>query len=220
MTKTVLSWSSGKDSAWALHVLRQDPSVEVIGLLTTLNRDADRVAMHGVRRALLERQAEAAGLPVDVVELPYPCSNEDYEAAMTGAVDRAKAAGAEVFAFGDLFLEDIRAYREAQLAGTGLGAVFPLWGQDTRALAEAMIDAGLEAIVTCVDPKQLDPSFAGRRFDRALLRDLPAHVDPCGENGELHTLVIAGPMLERPIACTVGEVVERDGFVYADVVPA
>lgn len=215
--KTVLSWSSGKDSAWALHTLRADPSVEVVGLLTTVNAEAQRVAMHGVRRALLQRQAEAVGLPLDVVELPWPCSNEDYEARMRGAIERAKALGAEAFAFGDLFLEDIRAYREAQLEGTGLRPIFPLWGRDTAALADEMIAGGLEAVVTCVDPKQLDASFAGRRWDRALLDDLPEGVDPCGENGELHTLVTDGPMFTRGLEVGVGEVVERGGFVFADV---
>ncbi len=212
-----MSWSSGKDSAWALHRLRQREDYAVAGLLTTLNSAFDRVAMHSTRRALLEAQARAAGLPLVTVPLPWPCSNADYEALMREACASAVASGVEAVAFGDLFLEDVRRYREEHLAGTGLQPVFPLWGLDTRRLAEEMIDGGLRARLVCVDPRKLPAEFAGREFDTALLRDLPAGVDPCGENGEFHTAVVAGPMFREPIPIEAGEVVERDGFVFADV---
>jgi uncharacterized protein (TIGR00290 family) len=217
--RTLLSWSSGKDSAWTLHRLRLEPGYEVVGLVTTVNEAAQRVAMHAVREALLEAQAEAAGLPLWRVPIPSPCSNEQYEAAMGEAIDRARREGIEALAFGDLYLEDIRAYRESRMAGTGIEPVFPLWKQPTHALAEQMVAAGLRAVLTCVDPKKLPSDFAGREFDRALLRDLPAGIDPCGENGEFHTFACAGPMFRRPIEVKRGEVVERDGFVFADVTP-
>jgi uncharacterized protein (TIGR00290 family) len=215
--RLLVSWSSGKDSAWALHSLRQRGDFEVAGLLTTLNSAFDRVAMHSTRRALLEAQARAAGLPLHSVPLPWPCSNEHYESAMRTACDAAVAEGIEAIAFGDLFLEDIRRYREDKLQGTGLEPVFPIWGLDTRLLAEEMIAGGLRARIVCVDPKKLPAEFAGREFDAGFLRDLPAGVDPCGENGEFHTAVYAGPMFQEPIAVETGEVVERDGFVFADV---
>jgi uncharacterized protein (TIGR00290 family) len=215
--RTLLSWSTGKDSAWALHVLRQRPDVAVVGLLTTVNAAFDRVAMHGVRRALLEAQAEAAGLPLHVLEIPHPCPNADYERIMGTFVAEAKASGVTEMAFGDLFLADIRAYREQQLAGTGIAPIFPLWQRETRALAQEMIAGGLVAHLTCVDPSKLDRAFAGRAFDAALLADLPAGVDPCGENGEFHTFVSAGPMFCDPVQVRRGEVVERDGFVFADL---
>lgn len=212
-----LSWSSGKDSAWALHVLRQQDSYEIAGLLTTINATASRVAMHAVRETLLEKQAEAAGLPLIKVPIPYPCPNEAYEAAMTTAMDRAKREKVSVMAFGDLFLEEVRNYRLEKLAPTGIDPVFPLWGLKTKALAREMVSAGLRAHITCVDPKQLDPAYAGRTFDDAFLDDLPAGVDPCGENGEFHSFTYAGPMFSAPIAIAPGEVVERDGFVFADL---
>ncbi len=214
-----LSWSSGKDAAWALHELRRDAQVEVVGLLTTLNEEAERVAMHGVRRELLRAQARAVGLPAIEVDLPYPCPNGEYEARMAAACERAVAAGVQAVAFGDLYLEDVRRYREEMLAETPLEPLFPLFGRDTRALADEMIAAGLRAHLACVDSRKLDPSFAGRAFDGDLLRDLPADVDPCGENGEFHTFVHAGPMFAHPIPVSVGEVVDRDGFVFADLVP-
>jgi uncharacterized protein (TIGR00290 family) len=217
-TKVLLSWSSGKDSAWALHVLGGDPSLEVAALLTTFNESADRVAMHAVRRELVERQAEAAGLPLWRVPIPSPCPNEIYEARMREAVDRARAEGFTHVAFGDLFLEDVRRYREERLAGTGLDPLFPLWGRPTDALARDMLAAGLEATITCVDPRQLDAAFVGRRWDTALLDALPATVDPCGERGEFHTFCHAGPMFARPIPVSAGVTVEREGFVFADVV--
>lgn len=215
--KTLLSWSSGKDGAWALHVLRQRGEVEVVGLVTTLNEAFERVAMHGVREALLERQAAAAGLPLWKVPIPHPCSNAQYEEAMAALVERALAEGVSAMAFGDLFLADIRAYRERQLAGTGIEPLFPVWGMPTAALAREMVAAGLRARVTCVDPRQLSPGFAGRIFDAAFLDDLPPEVDPCGERGEFHTFCTAGPMFDAPLEVVPGEVVERDGFVFADL---
>jgi len=218
MKRVLLSWSSGKDSAWSLHVLRQDHNLEVVGLLTTLNEAFDRVAMHAVRRELLEAQAEAAGLPLQAVPIPWPCSNEQYEKIMADVCVQTRAAGVEAVAFGDLFLTDIRAYRERQLKGTGLEPLFPLWNLDTRHLARAMIAGGLRAKLTCVDPKRLAPSFAARDFDQRLLDELPAGVDPCGENGEFHSFVYAAPVFDKALPIQMGEIVERDGFVFADVV--
>jgi uncharacterized protein (TIGR00290 family) len=215
-----MSWSTGKDSTLALAEARRDPSLEVVGLLTTVNEDADRVAMHAVRRLLLEAQAEALGLPLHVVPIPQACRNETYEARMQRAVDAAREDGVTRMVFGDLYLEDVRAYREQNLAPTGIEPVFPLWGRPTRALAGEMLAAGVAATLTCVDPRQLDPAFVGRRFDADLLADLPAGVDPCGENGEFHTFVHDGPGFAHPLAVAVGEVVHRDGFTFADVVPA
>jgi uncharacterized protein (TIGR00290 family) len=215
--KAMLSWSSGKDSAWALHVLRQQNELEIVGLLTTLNQQFERVAMHAVRAQLLRAQAAAAELPLFEVPLPWPCSNAEYEAEMSKAVAAARARGVTVMAFGDLFLEDIRQYRVDKLSGTGIRPVFPLWGLPTGELAQSMIAGGLEARLTCVDPRQMPRELAGRAFDAALLRDLPASVDPCGERGEFHTFAHAGPMFRRPIPIESGEVVERDGFVFADL---
>jgi uncharacterized protein (TIGR00290 family) len=215
--RTWLSWSSGKDSAWALHMLRTRGEAEVVGLLTTLNREAGRVAMHAVREELLDAQAAAAGLPLVKVLLPSPCSNDAYEDAMRGAIAQARAEGITHMAFGDLFLEDVRQYRERMLAGTGLQPIFPLWKQPTGQLADRMVAAGLRAYLTCVDPKQLSPAFAGRIFDEWLLKDLPEGVDPCGERGEFHSFAYTGPMFERPIPVRPGEVVTRDGFVFADL---
>lgn len=216
---TWLSFSSGKDSAWALHCLRERREDRVTGLFTTVNETFGRVAMHAVRRELLHRQAAAAGLPLHVVDIPAPCSNELYEERMGALVERARREGVERMAFGDLFLEDIRSYREEKLEGTGIAPLFPLWGAETGELARAMIRGGLVAHLTCVDPRKLPAAFAGRRFDEALLAELPESVDPCGENGEFHTFVSAGPMFSHPIPIGVGEVVERDGFVFADVHP-
>lgn len=216
--RVLLSWSSGKDSAWTLHVLRQQ-AVEVVGLLTTVNERYDRVAMHAVRRELLEMQARAAGLPLCPVPIPSPCSNEEYDAAMTRVLERARADGISSVAFGDLFLEDIRRYREERLASTGVSPLFPLWGIPTATLAQDMIGAGLCAQVTCVDPRQLSSTFAGRKFDATFLADLPPTVDPCGERGEFHTFAWAGPMFDHPVPVQVGAVAERDGFVFADLLP-
>lgn len=220
MKKTLVSWSSGKDSAWMVHVLRQQPDVQLAGLLTTVNAAAGRVAMHAVRESLLQRQASALGLPLRTIGLPFPCPNDAYEQLMTAAVEAALADGFTHVAFGDLFLEDIRAYRERQLAGTGLTPIFPLFGADTATLAREMIAGGLRARLTCVDPRVLDRRFAGRAFDEELLAELPPGVDPCGERGEFHSFAYAGPMFERPVDVQAGEVVERDGFVFADLVEA
>lgn len=218
--KTLLAWSSGKDSAWSLHVLRAAGEVEVVGLLTTINEAVDRVAMHAVRTELLRAQAAAADLPLWPVAIPWPCSNAEYEAAMAAALERARGDGIEAVAFGDLFLEDIRRYREERMGPTGLKPLFPLWGRPTAPLAREMIAGGLRARLTCVDPRSLDGRFAGRDFDAALLDELPATVDPCGERGEFHTFAYDGPMFARPIPIRSGEVVTRDGFVFADLVPA
>ncbi len=218
LPKVVLSWSSGKDSAWALHVLRQRDDVEVVGLLTTLNQKAGRVAMHAVREQLLELQAEALGLPLYKVWIPEPCSNEEYEAAMRKAVARALADGVTHMAFGDLYLEDVRDYRIDKLAGTGLEPIFPIWGLDTTDLAQTMVREGLRAHVTCVDPRVLDRSFAGRTYDADFVADLPEAIDPCGENGEFHSFVFDGPMFETPLPVVATEIVERGGFVFSDVI--
>ena len=215
--KTLVSWSSGKDSAWLVHVLRSMPDVAIGALLTTVNADAQRVAMHAVRVELLEAQAASLELPLWQVPIPSPCPNELYERAMAAAVDRAVREGFTHVAFGDLFLEDVRRYREERLAGTGLTPVFPLFGADTKSLAREMVAAGLRARLTCVDPRALDRSFVGREFDAALLDDLPSAVDPCGERGEFHSFAYGGPMFRAPIAVAAGEVVERDGFVFADL---
>ena len=216
MKRVLLSWSSGKDSAWALHLLRSDPSVEVCALVTTLNEQFDRVAMHGTRRSVLEAQARAANLPLWIVPLPWPCSNEIYEQKMAEVCRRAVAEKIDAVAFGDLFLADIRAYREKQLAGTGLEPLFPVWLIPTDALAQQMISGGLRARLSCVDSKQLPAEFAGREFDKDLLRDLPPSADPCGERGEFHTCVYAGPMFSAPLPLESGEIVDRDGFAFAD----
>jgi uncharacterized protein (TIGR00290 family) len=213
---TWLSWSSGKDSAWSLHELQRG-GVPVAGLFTTVNAAFDRVAMHAVRRSLLEAQAHAAGLPLHVIEIPHPCPNADYERILGAFVAGAKAQGVTEMAFGDLFLADIRAYREKQLSGSGIKPVFPLWQRNTRALAEEMLAGGLVAHLSCVDPRKVDRAYAGRTFDAALLADLPAGVDACGENGEFHTFVSAGPMFVRPVPVRCGDVVERDAIVFADL---
>jgi uncharacterized protein (TIGR00290 family) len=216
-SKILLSWSSGKDSAWALQVLRRQDQYEIAGLVTTVNSAFDRVAMHSTRRALVEQQAEASGLPLQVVDLPWPCSNAEYERIMKTVCDQAVAQGITGFAFGDLFLADIRAYRERQLQGSGLKPIFPLWQMPTRELAREMIAAGLRAKLICVDPAKLAPEFVGRDFDEQLLADLPPGVDPCGENGEFHSFVYAGPMFDREIPVVAGERVQRDGFWFCDV---
>lgn len=220
MQKALVSWSGGKDSAWALHLLRQQGKFALAGLLTTFNEAFDRVAMHGIRHDLMVAQAEAVGLPLWPVPLPWPCDNATYEARWREACRRALAEGVEVVVFGDLFLADIREYREKQLRGSGLEPLFPLWQRPTTALANEMVQDGLRAKLTCIDSRILPDSFAGREFDRALLNDLPQAVDPCGERGEFHSFVYAGPMLAKPIAIEVGEVVKRDVFVYADLLPA
>ncbi len=218
--KALIAWSSGKDSAWALHEARRAGEFDIIGALTTVTDAFGRVSMHGVREQLLMAQLEAAELPAIVVRIPYPCPNEIYEREMAAAMADAKARGVTHVIFGDLFLEDIRAYREKQLKDSGMTPVFPLWLRPTDALARAMIDSGLEAHLTVVDRKKLASDFAGRRFDNALLSALPAGIDPCGENGEFHSFVSAGPMLKRKIPVRVGDTIERDGFAFADLLPA
>lgn len=220
MKKILLSWSSGKDSAWSLHVLRQLGRYEIAALITTINSAFDRVAMHSSRRTLVEMQAEAAGLPLITVPLPWPCSNADYESAMKAVCDRAVGDGVQAIAFGDLFLEDIRAYRDRQLQGTGLEPLFPLWLRHTDLLAREMIHGGLRAKLVCIDPQKLAPEFVGREFDEQLLTDLPPGIDPCGENGEFHSFVYAGPMFSRAIPITSGDRVQRDGFWYVDLLAA
>src|SRR5690348_6535269 len=217
MKRILLSWSSGKDSAWTLHVLRQMPDIEVVGLLMTLNQAAKRVAMHAVRQSLLEEQARATGLPATMLEVPWPCSNQEYETIMAAACQDAVAGGIDAVAFGDLFLRDIRAYREKQMQGSGLEPLFPLWEIPTDQLARDMMRAGLRARLTCVDLKKLGAEFAGREFDEQLVRDLPPGIHPCGENGEFHTFCYAGPMFAKPIEVTPGELVLRDGFACAEL---
>jgi uncharacterized protein (TIGR00290 family) len=215
--KAFISWSSGKDSAFALHEARRLGLADVVGVLTTVNEVHDRVAMHGVRNTLLDRQIAELGLPAIKVPLPSPCPNEIYEARMAEATARIKAQGVRHMIFGDLFLEDIRAYRDQKLAAADMEALYPLWRRETRALAEEMISSGLIAHIVCLDPRRIDRKFAGRQFDRDLLRELPPGIDPCGENGEFHTVVSAGPMFKSAIPVTIGETVERDGFIFTDV---
>ena len=220
MTKCLVSWSSGKDSAWLVHVLRRMPDVELGALLTTINESVQRVARHAVRVELLEAQADALGLPLWQVPIPSPCPNDVYERAMAQAVARAVDEGFTHVAFGDLFLEDVRRYREERLEGTGLTPLFPLFGADTSALAREMVASGLGARLTCVNPKVLDGAFVGREFDARLLDELPASIDPCGERGEFHTFAYRGPMFRRPIPIERGVIVERDGYFFADLLPA
>jgi uncharacterized protein (TIGR00290 family) len=219
VTKVILSWSSGKDSAWTLHLLRQQPNIQIAALLTTFNSQANRVAMHAVRRALVEMQAERAGIPLWAVELPWPCSNLEYEDRMRAACQRATAEGITAVAFGDLFLQDVRDYRVRQLQGSGLEPLFPVWQIPTQELSQEMIAAGVKAKITCVDPGKLAKSFVGQDYDSRWLETLPAGIDPCGENGEFHTFVYDAPVFSSPLAVRTGEVVERDGFVFADVLP-
>jgi uncharacterized protein (TIGR00290 family) len=217
LKKILLSWSSGKDSAWSLRVLRQRPDIEVLGLLTTINTNFQRVAMHSTRRELLQAQADAAGLPLWEVPLPWPCSNEIYEQSMRDACGAAVRAGISGIAFGDLFLEEIRRYREDRLQGTGLEPMFPLWGRDTRELIHEMLDGGLRARIVCVDPRKMAADFIGWDLDLTTIQQLPAGVDPCGENGEFHTFAYAGPMFSQPIPIESGVIVQRDGFLFADL---
>jgi uncharacterized protein (TIGR00290 family) len=215
--KTLIAWSSGKDSAWALHEVRRDGAYDVVGAVTTVTDTFARVSMHGVREELLRAQLAAAGLAAMIVPIPYPCTNEVYETRMADALAQAKQAGVTHIIFGDLFLTDVRAYREQRLAGTGIAPLFPLWRRPTDALAREMIGAGVETYLVSVDLRQLGQKFAGRRFDQRLLSELPAGADPCGENGEFHSCVVAGPMFDHQIPVTVGETVVRDGFAYTDL---
>lgn len=217
--KTLMSWSSGKDSAWALHTLQQNPDIDVVGLFCTVNKAFERVAMHGVRIELLQRQADSIGLPLEILEIPYPCSNSDYEHIMGEFVRRAHEYSIEHFAFGDLFLEDIRNYREDKLKDSGITPIFPIWGIPTEQLSRTMLSGGLRTVITCIDPKQITEDFAGREFNEEFLASLPEGIDPCGENGEFHSFVFDGPMFKEKIAIRVGDIVHRDGFVFADVLP-
>lgn len=218
-TPVLMCWSGGKDSARALHELLRDPEFRVVGLLTTITREFDRVSMHGVRRELVERQAAALGLPLSVVEIPSPCTNADYEAAMSNALAPFLEAGVRDVAFGDIFLEDLRRYREEKLAAVDMRALFPIFGRSTVELAREFIDLGFRATITCLDPRALSPEFAGRELDERFFEEVPANVDPCGENGEYHSFVHASPDFLAPIAVRVGERVERDGFVFVDLAP-
>jgi len=217
--KILLSWSSGKDSAWALHVLRQQPEMEVVGLVSTINEEFDRVAMHAVRMELLRQQAECLGVPLRLVKLPFPCGNEVYEERMNALIAAAQEEGIEAIAFGDLFLADVRRYREKMMAGTGIAPLFPLWERPTAELAEEMITGGLRARITCIDPRCMPASLAGREYNRDFLSALPAGVDPCGENGEFHSFAYDGPMFSHTVEFNVGETVERDGFIFTDLLP-
>lgn len=218
--KTLLSWSSGKDSAWALYRLRQDPHLELCGLFTVVNETYQRVSMHATRLELLQRQAEAVGFPVRIINIPHPCRNAQCDAIMRTFVQEASAQGIERMAFGDLFLQEVRTYRENQLQGTGIKPIFPLWGIPTRTLAEQMLAAGVAAYLSCVDPKKLPVALAGRPWSKALLDEFPADVDPCGENGEFHTVAVGGPCFRAPIPVRIGETVAREGFVFADIIPS
>lgn len=217
--KILLSWSSGKDSAWALHVLRQRSDVEVVGLFSTVNQEFERVAMHAVRNELVKRQAESAGLPVQLIPIPFPCSNADYENIMGAFIKQVKQQGIDGIAFGDLYLEDIRNYREEKLANTGITPIFPLWGKDTRLLSEEMLQGGLRAIITCIDPKTMPSELAGKEYNQSFLQQLPTDVDPCGEKGEFHSFAFDGPAFKRPVNVAVGETVSRDGFIFTDLLP-
>lgn len=218
--KAVVSWSSGKDSAFALHEVRRAGQFEVVGLLTTVSETFNRVAMHGTRESLLDRQIAALNLPCLKISLPSPCPNAVYEVRMAEACAHIKEQGVRHMVFGDLFLEDIRAYREARLKDAGIEAVFPLWKRETRALAQEMVTSGMVAHLVCIDPHRMERRFAGRCFDGDFLVELPGDVDPCGENGEFHTAVSASPMFNAPIAVKTGDIVERDGFVFADIIPS
>jgi uncharacterized protein (TIGR00290 family) len=216
--RTLLSWSSGKDSAWALYQLQSDPEIDLRGLFCTVNSEFNRVSMHAVRVELLQLQAEHIGIPLQVIEIPFPCSNEQYEEMMARFVEGARGENIEQFAFGDLFLEDVRSYRKEKLSGTSITPVFPIWGVHTSQLSREIVSSGLRAVITCVDPKQLPEQFIGREYNQEFLNDLPQGVDPCGENGEFHSFAYAGPMFQKPLQISLGEVVHRDGFIFIDVI--
>ena len=213
-----MSWSSGKDCAWAFYKLQQNPEIDIDGLFSTVNSEFNRVAMHAVRVELLQQQAKCIGLPLEIIEIPYPCSNELYEEIMARFVETSKKANIENIAFGDLYLEDVRNYREEKLNGTGITPIFPIWGIPTNQLSKEMIGSGLRAVITCVDPKQIPKEFIGREYNESFLNDLPEGVDPCGENGEFHSFVFDGPMFNKHMEISLGNVVHRDGFVFIDVV--
>lgn len=218
--KTLISWSSGKDSAWTLHVLRQDPNVEVVGLFCTVNKMFDRVAIHGVRVELLKQQAESVNLPLHIVYLPFPCTDDDYIQVMNSFIIEAENMGIECFAFGDLFLEDVRQYRERLLKGTGITPIFPIWGIPTITLSKQMIADGLKAVITCLNPKDLAIEFAGNEYNEKFLNEIPKNIDPCGEYGEFHSFAFDGPMFKNPIDIILGETVLRGGFCFKDLLPS
>lgn len=218
--KTLISWSSGKDSAWALHMLRQDPSIEILGLFCTVNKAFDRVTMHGVRSELLKQQAASVGLPLDVIEIPYPCNNDEYVAIMKSFIITAKEKGIECFAFGDLFLEHVREYREALLQGTGIAPLFPIWGVPTKTLSQQMVSNGLKAVITCINANQFSQEYAGREYNESFLEDIPHNIDPCGENGEFHSFAFDGPMFQYPIKVIPGKTVRRDAAYFTDLLPS
>lgn len=215
----LLSWSSGKDSAWALHNVMQNPAYKAKGLFTTITRDFDRVSMHGVRTELIRLQAEAIGLPLYLITLPYPCSNKQYESIMQEFVDKVLSMGIDFMAFGDIYLEDVRRYREEKLTGSGITPLFPIWGQTSREISKGLISLGFEAYITSLDPDKIPGRFIGQKYNQEFLNQLPSSVDPCGENGEFHTFVTDGPIFDRPVRVEAGEVVNRDGFLYVDLVP-
>lgn len=218
--KTLISWSSGKDSAWALHVLRQDPNIDIVGLFCTVNKVFDRVTMHGVRSELLKQQAQSAGLPLDIIKVPYPCNNDEYVAIMKDFILMAKEKGIEYFAFGDLFLEHVREYREILLQGTGITPLFPIWGVSTTILSQQMVSNGLRAVITCVNGDQFSQEYAGREYNESFLEDIPSSIDPCGENGEFHSFAFDGPMFQYPIRVVAGETICRDGAYFTDLILA
>lgn len=219
MKRTLLSWSSGKDSAWALHFLKKDPDIDLIGLFTVINEKYDRASMHATRLAMLEKQAEAAGLPIELISLPDQCPIEQCNEIMASFTQKIESQDIEQVAFGDLFLEDIRRYREQQLQDTSIKPLFPLWNIPTARLAHQMLDSGLEAYISCVDLAKLPAELVGRKWDSTLLDEIPAQCDPCGENGEIHTIVVNGPMFTHPIPVSVGEKITKNGFAYADIIP-
>jgi len=217
--RTLLSWSSGKDSAWALYILRQQPDVEVVGLFCTINQEFERVAMHAVRIELVHKQSQNVSLPIRFIPIPNPCSDTEYGIIMKNFIEQAKQERIEYFAFGDLFLEDIRIYRETMLADTGITPIFPLWGMSTKKLSKEMVDSGLRTIITCIDPKHLTSDFAGQEYGVTFLERIPANIDPCGENGEFHSFAFDGPMFKKPVNILIGETVSRDGLIFTDLLP-
>jgi uncharacterized protein (TIGR00290 family) len=217
--KTLISWSTGKDSAWALHVLRQNSEIEIVGLFCTVNKVFDRVAVHGVRIDLLRQQAQSINLPLHIVYIPYPCSNEEYENAMKAFISKTEEMGIEYFAFGDLFLENVRSYREKLLHGTGIKPLFPIWGTSTDSLSRQMISSGLKAVITCVGQKHLTSEFVGREYNESFINEIPKHIDPCGENGEFHSFAYDGPTFRYPIEIALGEIVFKEDACFIDLLP-
>jgi uncharacterized protein (TIGR00290 family) len=217
--RTLLSWNSGKDCAWALHILRQQSEIEIAGLFCTFNQEYDRVVMYAVRIELVKQQAESVRLPIQFIPIPHPCSNSQYETIMKNFVELEKQKEIKCFAFGDLFLDDVRKYREANLSDSGIAPIFPLWGIPTKKLSNEMVNSGLRAIITCVDPKQLPAEFSGQEYGESFLERIPTNIDPCGENGEFHSFAFDGPMFKEPIKVSIGETIIRDSFIFTDLLP-